>query len=168
MSDIWLKNQRNIIVISKIPNTGEHTTECTRASFSKALGHSIWCFKLKHIYTVYHRSWFQLHDANRPMTSANSRQAAFGAKTMQVAVRHSRMLSWTQGVSAQPLAVSLGVDEKVSLQVHLQASNRFATRRVGDQSQFVKNSSTKVIGHHRETVIGAAQLQEKGGKKHSH
>lgn len=73
------------------------------------------------------------------------------------------MLSWTQGVSAQPLAVSLHVDEKVSLQVHLQASNRFATRWVGDQSQFVKNSSTKVISNHRETVIGAAQLQEKQG-----
>lgn len=68
-------------------------------------------------------------------------------------------LRWTQSVSVQPLAVSLGVDEKVSLQVHLKASNRFATRWVGDHGQFVENSSAKVISHHRETIIRAAQLQ---------
>lgn len=58
-----------------------------------------------------------------------------------------------------PLAVSLGADEKVSLQVHLKASNRLATRWVGDQSQFVENSAAKVISHHRETIVRAAQLQ---------
>lgn len=65
----------------------------------------------------------------------------------------------------QFLAVSLGVDEKVSLQVHLKASNRFATRWVGDQSQFVENTSAEVISHDRETIIRASQLQGKRGTK---
>lgn len=66
------------------------------------------------------------------MTSANSRQAAIGAKTMQVAVQQDVELK--TGVRAQSLAVSLGVDEEVSLQVHLETSNRFATRWVSDKS----------------------------------
>lgn len=65
------------------------------------------------------------------------------------------------GVGATPLssAVPLGVDQQVSLQADLQTPHSFAPWRVGDQRQLVEHSSTKVISHHRETVIGAPQLK---------
>lgn len=93
------------------------------------------------------------------MTSANSRRAAFGAKQCQWQ-QDDELITDRQSAEFIPLAVSLGVDQKVSLQVHLKASNRsLATWWVCDQSQFVENSSAKVIGHHREPVVRAAQLQ---------
>lgn len=57
------------------------------------------------------------------------------------------------------LAVSLGVDEEVSLQVHFQIPYSFATWRISDQSQFVEHPSTEVVRHNRETVIGDTQLK---------
>lgn len=51
------------------------------------------------------------------------------------------------------LAVSLGVNEKVSLQVDFQTPNCFAARWVSDQSQFVKHSSTEIVSHDREPII---------------
>lgn len=59
--------------------------------------------------------------------------------------------------------VSLGVDQQVSLQVHLQAARPGpAPGGVGDQGEFVENPSAEIVGHHGEAVVGAPQLQARG------
>ena len=62
----------------------------------------------------------------------------------------------TSRLSAPP-----GVYEQVPLQPGLQARSQSGCGRVGQQSQFVENTSAKVVSNHREAVIGALELQGK-------
>ena len=54
--------------------------------------------------------------------------------------------------------------EQVPLQPRLQTSSQPGHGRVGQQSQFVENTSTKVVSNHRKAVIGALELQRKRSK----
>lgn len=57
------------------------------------------------------------------------------------------------------LSAPSGVHKQVPLQPSLQASSQPGRGRVGQQSQFVENTSAKVVSDHREAVIGALELQ---------
>lgn len=59
------------------------------------------------------------------------------------------------------LSAPPGVHEQVALQPSLQAGGQSGCGRVGQQSQFVENTSAKVVSNHRKAVIGALELQEK-------
>lgn len=49
--------------------------------------------------------------------------------------------------------------EQVPLEPGLQTAREPGGGRVREQSQFVENSSAKVVGDHREAVVGALELQ---------
>lgn len=59
----------------------------------------------------------------------------------------------TSCLSAPP-----GVHEQVPLQPGLHACSQSGCGRVGQQSQFVENTSAKVVSNHREAVVGALEL----------
>lgn len=56
------------------------------------------------------------------------------------------------------LSAPPGVHEQVALQPSLQAGGQSGCGRVGQQSQFVENTSAKVVSNHRKAVIGALEL----------
>lgn len=75
----------------------------------------------------------------------------------------------TSRLSAPP-----GVHEQVPLQPGLHACSQSGCGWVGQQSQFVENTSAKVVSNHREAVVGALELRKEkrseserrgGGKK---
>lgn len=59
------------------------------------------------------------------------------------------------------LSAPPGVHEQVPLQSSLQACSQPGCGRVGQQSQFVENTSAKVVCDHREAIVGALELQGK-------
>lgn len=60
--------------------------------------------------------------------------------------------------SRQRLRAPPGVHEQVALQPGLQARSLSGCGRVSQQSQFVENTSAKIVSNHREAVIGALEL----------
>lgn len=84
---------------------------------------------------------------------------------------------WASTITPLPtsrLSAPPGVHEQVPLQPGLQARSQSGCGRVGQQSQFVENTSAKVVSNHREAVVGALELRKEkrseselrgGGKK---
>lgn len=57
------------------------------------------------------------------------------------------------------------MDKKIPLQVDFEIPNRFAPRWISDQSQFVKDASTKIVSDNREAIAGTAQLETRRENK---
>ena len=71
--------------------------------------------------------------------------------------RSPRLLC-NSAVSASRLRAPPGMHERVALQPSLQACSLSGCGRVSQQSQFVENTSAKVVSNHREAVVGALEL----------
>lgn len=48
--------------------------------------------------------------------------------------------------------------DEIPLQVDVETPHRFAPRWISDQSQFVKDPTTKIVSDNRESIAGTAQL----------
>lgn len=66
-------------------------------------------------------------------------------------------------VHPRSLSAPLHVYQQLPLQASIQGGRRFAWRKVCDEGELVEDAPAKVIRHHRETVVGALELQETGG-----